>query len=159
MQGTPENMQENPHYPLGVKKEVQAFLSARVQLFLEAGISKDRLWVDPGIGFGKTLEDNLTLLSSLKSFSSIGGRLAIGTSRKKFLSQVLTPPEVDFSLREAGTLSSNLWAYTQGASVFRVHEVGAFKRALRTWQAVESSESCLYEERSDEVISKFRREL
>jgi dihydropteroate synthase len=138
MRGKPENMQSEPQYPKGVVSEVRAFLAERVRAFREAGISKDRLWVDPGIGFGKTLAHNLELLRQLKDFSSVGGRLAIGTSRKSFLACLLGDPKLAFPQREPGTLSSNLWAYSHGASVFRVHDVGAFKRALQTWSAIET---------------------
>jgi dihydropteroate synthase len=136
MRGEPENMQQDPSYPRGVVAEVRAFLAERVRAFREAGISKDRLWVDPGIGFGKTLDHNLEILRGLKDFATVGGRLVIGTSRKSFLSHLLDDKKGDIALREPGTLSSNLWAFSQGASVFRVHEVGPFVRALRTWQAV-----------------------
>lgn len=138
MRGNPENMQKDPAYPKGVVSEVRAFLAERVRAFREAGISKDRLWVDPGIGFGKTLAHNLELLRSYKEFSAIGGRLVAATSRKSFLATVLGDPTLEFPLRDAGTLATNLWAYSHGASLFRVHDVAQFKRALTTWTAVES---------------------
>lgn len=136
MRGTPDTMQQDPQYPRGVVTEVRAFLAERVRAFREVGISKDRLWVDPGIGFGKTLEHNLELLRGLKDLATVGGRLVIGTSRKSFLSHVIGETKADMAMRESGTISSNLWAYSQGASVFRVHDVGAFQRALQTWQAI-----------------------
>ncbi len=136
MRGTPENMQDAPVYPRGVVSEVRAFLAERVRAFREFGISKERLWVDPGIGFGKTLEQNLELLRSLKDFVSVGGRLAIGTSRKSFLSSIIGDTKSDIASRDAGTISSNLWAYAQGASVFRVHDVANFSKALRTWVSI-----------------------
>lgn len=137
MRGTPLNMQDDPQYPKGVVAEVRSFLAERVRAFREAGISKDRLWVDPGIGFGKTVEQNLELMRGLKDFLPIGGRVAIGTSRKSFLARLLDDPQLEFEKREAGTLATNLWAYQMGASAFRVHDVGAFRRALRTWRAME----------------------
>ncbi len=139
MRGTPETMQNEPQYPKGVVPEVRAFLAERVRAFREAGIAKDRLWVDPGIGFGKTLQHNLNLMASLKELSAVGGRLVIGTSRKSFLAGLLGDPKLPLEQREAGTLSSNLWAYQNGASVFRVHDVAAFRRALMTWTQIEGS--------------------
>lgn len=130
MQGDPRNMQLAPTYPGGVVEEVKAFLQERVALFEKAGVRRERIWVDPGIGFGKTLDHNLELLRRLKEFRDIGGRLAIGTSRKAFLGGPISD-------REPGTLASNLWAYRQGASVFRVHDVAALRRALSTWTSIE----------------------
>jgi dihydropteroate synthase len=139
MRGTPENMQQDPTYPKGVVPEVRAFLAERVRAFREAGVSKERLWVDPGIGFGKSLTHNLELLRGIKDLAAVGGRLVIGTSRKAFLAQLLGDPKTDFAAREAGTLASNLWARSHGASVFRVHDVANMKRALTTWAAMESA--------------------
>jgi dihydropteroate synthase len=136
MQGEPQNMQTNPHYPLGVVTEVKNTLVDRVKAWGEAGVDRGRIWIDPGIGFGKTLDHNLELLRNLSSFQDIGHRLVIGTSRKSFLSILLGSPDVPFELREAGSVASNLWAWAQGATVFRVHEVGAMKRALITWRAI-----------------------
>jgi dihydropteroate synthase len=137
MQGNPQTMQQAPSYPEGVVQHVRQYLTQRVRAFVEAGIPSHRLWIDPGIGFGKTLEHNLQLLRSLKQFQGIGGRVAIGTSRKSFLSKILPDEETPVEAREPGTLASNLWAYTQGVSVFRVHDVASFRRAFKTWEAIE----------------------
>lgn len=135
MQGTPETMQRAPSYPRGVVTEVRDALAARVAAFREAGVAPSRIWIDPGIGFGKTVEQNLELLRRLDELGGIGGRVAVGTSRKSFLGTVVGgAPLVD---REPGTLATGLWAYQRGASVFRVHDVAAFRRALVTWRAVE----------------------
>lgn len=140
MQGVPQNMQDSPAYPGGVVADVKKFLTQRVRAFGENGISPDRIWVDPGIGFGKNLDQNLQLLSSVKEFSGLGGRVAIGTSRKSFLGRILTgtdnSAQISIEEREAGTLASNLWAFTQGVSVFRVHDIGGMRRALKTWEAI-----------------------
>lgn len=140
MQGVPENMQDSPSYSGGVVPDIKKFLTQRVRAFGEQGISPDRIWVDPGIGFGKNLAQNLQLLASLKEFAGLGGRVAIGTSRKSFLARILTGTEstapISMEEREAGTLASNLWAFTQGVSVFRVHDIGGMRRALKTWEAI-----------------------
>jgi dihydropteroate synthase len=135
-QGTPATMQLNPHYPRGVVTEVSDFLKERVHTFLGEGVTRERIWVDPGIGFGKTLAHNLALLNRLSVFEGVGDRLVIGTSRKTFLSHVLDQSYAAISDRMAGTIASNLWAYQQGVSVFRVHEVGEFRRALITWKGI-----------------------
>ncbi len=138
MRGTPVNMQVHPLYANGVVEEVKAFLTQRVNAFSEIGVPKERIWVDPGIGFGKSCAHNLTLLRRLEELQGIGGRVVVGTSRKTFLANLLDKPNTPFEEREPGTIASNLWARNQGASVFRVHDVGSFKKALRTWESIES---------------------
>jgi len=88
MQGKPTTMQAALTYPRGVVTEVREFLEARVNAFVEAGVPRDHLWIDPGIGFGKTLDHNLTLLNQLSAFHGIAARVAIGTSRKSFLAAI-----------------------------------------------------------------------
>lgn len=138
MRGTPATMQEDPIYRDGVVSEVKKFLESRIRAFAEHGVSRDRLWVDPGFGFGKTVAHNLDLLRHVNTFSGIGERLMVGTSRKSFLAKVLHLDSTSMEMREAGTLATGLWALSKGASVFRVHDVGAMKRAIRTWESIES---------------------
>jgi dihydropteroate synthase len=134
MQGEPRTMQENPQYAQGAVWEIKKFLEKRTRAFTEDGLSRDRIWVDPGFGFGKSLNHNLDLLRHLNQFSKIGGRVLIGVSRKSFLGKVLNEDPIEAG--EAGSLASSLWAYAKGASVFRVHEVAPMKRALKTWEAI-----------------------
>lgn len=136
MRGNPRTMQADPEYPRGVVHEVRFYLADRVRAFAEAGIDSERIWIDPGIGFGKTAEHNLELLRDLDSFHGLAGRIVVGTSRKAFLSHILGEASLPRAAREPGTLASNLWAFTKGASVFRVHDVAAMKRALKTWEAI-----------------------
>ncbi len=135
--GDPKTMQMNPQYLLGVVSEVKEKLTRKVKQFQEAGISLDRLWLDPGIGFGKNLNHNLDLLRHLNTLVGVAGRVVIGTSRKSFLSALLKDGKKSIEEREEGTLATHLWAYQMGASVFRVHDVGAMKRALITWDAIQ----------------------
>lgn len=139
MRGTPVSMQVQPIYPRGVVGEVRDFLMQRVQAFQELGVPAENLWVDPGIGFGKTPAQNLELLYKLDEFKGIGGRVVVGTSRKSFLAHLLGNGMAPFEERLAGTIATNLWAATRGASVFRVHDVGECKRALKTWFAIENA--------------------
>ncbi len=135
MQGTPQSMQENLAYPDGVVITVKKFLETRTRMVCEVGVKKENIWVDPGVGFGKTPQQNLDLLRHLDHFKTIGGRLLMGTSRKSFLTKVVRGVE-SIEDRESGTLSSNLWAYAKGASVFRVHDVKQFYRGIQTWDAI-----------------------
>jgi dihydropteroate synthase len=137
MRGIPATMQNSPRYSRGVVNEVVDFLTDRVRAFTEAGIVKDRLWVDPGIGFGKTLGQNLNLLKNLEALRGIGDRILIGTSRKSFLAHLLNDPKASFEERFPGGIASNLWAVQRGADVVRVHDVAAVKHALLTWRAIE----------------------
>lgn len=131
MQGTPETMQAAPTYPRGVVTEVLEALRATI---LAAELPKEQIWVDPGIGFGKTLEHNLALLKDLRQFEALGERIVIGTSRKSFLGKILGTNDVADRLE--ATIASNLAARAEGASVFRVHDVGAMVKALKTWEAI-----------------------
>jgi len=137
MQGDPSTMQLGPEYPRGVVTEVKEFLLKQVASLTDSGISPERVWVDPGIGFGKTVTHNLELMRELAQFSELAGPLVIGTSRKSFLAHVVGDAQSSFAIRLAGTLASNLWAYDRGASVFRVHDVGELARALKTWMCIE----------------------
>jgi dihydropteroate synthase len=140
MLGTPRTMQEDPRYD-DVVDGVKAFLAGRVEHAMAAGVAEERIWVDPGIGFGKTLEHNLELLRRLGELRSLGRPICIGTSRKSFIGKI-TGREVDERL--GGTIASNVLALANGAEVFRVHDVREVREALavaevllgrRAWRA------------------------
>jgi dihydropteroate synthase len=126
MLGEPRTMQVDPRYD-DVVSEVKAFLEERVAFAVAAGIAEERIIVDPGIGFGKTVEHNLELLARLHELVAIGRPVMIGTSRKSFLGK-LTGRAVDERL--AATIASCVVAYQHGARVFRVHEVAPVADAL-----------------------------
>ena len=126
MQGTPRTMQQNPVYD-DVVDDVKAFLAARVEAAVAAGVDEQRIWLDPGIGFGKTLAHNLELLRRLPELRELGRPLVIGTSRKSFIGR-LTGREVGSRL--GGTIASNVLAAAAGADVLRVHEVAEIREAL-----------------------------
>jgi dihydropteroate synthase len=126
MLGEPRTMQEDPRYE-DVVSDVKAFLEQRLAFAVEAGVPEDHVTLDPGIGFGKTLEQNLELLRRLDEIAAIGRPVLVGTSRKSFLGK-LTGRAVDDRL--AGTIATNVLAYARGASVFRVHEVAPVRDAL-----------------------------
>jgi dihydropteroate synthase len=130
MQGEPRTMQLQPRYS-DVLDEVKAFLEERLSFAVREGVPEEHILIDPGIGFGKTLEHNLELLSRLDELLSLGRPILIGTSRKSFLSR-LSPrgKELPVGSRLAGTIASNLLAYERGASVFRVHDVRPLAEAL-----------------------------
>jgi dihydropteroate synthase len=126
MLGTPRTMQQDPRYD-DVVSEVRAFLEERLDAATAQGIAAEKIWLDPGIGFGKTLEHNLELLRRVDEFVAIGRPVVIGTSRKSFLGK-LTGRDVDQRL--PATLATNVLAFARGARVFRVHDVGAVHDAL-----------------------------
>ena len=133
MQGEPRTMQESPRYD-DVVGEVSAFLAERAHAAVEAGVDHDRLWVDPGIGFGKNLEHNLALLARLDEVvSAAGAAVMVGTSRKSFIGRLL---DLDVDERDEGTLATVVWAFERGASMVRVHDVRSAARAARLLDVV-----------------------
>jgi dihydropteroate synthase len=134
MQGEPRTMQQEPRYG-DVVAEVRAFLAERVQVALAAGIERERIVVDPGIGFGKTVAHNIELLDRLGELRVLGQPILIGTSRKSFLGALTGRHERD---RLAATIATNVIALLRGASVFRVHDVGAVHDALEVAAATVS---------------------
>lgn len=126
MRGEPRTMQADPVYE-DVVADVKAFLEERLSAAVAAGIAEERIMLDPGIGFGKTLEHNLELLRRLDELVAIGRPLVIGTSRKTFLGRI-TGREADDRL--AGTIATNVLALERGAAVFRVHDVAPVADAL-----------------------------
>jgi dihydropteroate synthase len=126
MLGDPRTMQADPRYD-DVVSEVKAFLETRMEFAIAAGVAEERILLDPGIGFGKTVAHNLSLIARLGEIVAIGRPVVIGTSRKSFIGK-LTGREVGHRL--GGTIATNVIALTQGATVFRVHDVGPVKDAL-----------------------------
>ena len=132
-QGQPQSMQIEPHYD-DVLHEVLDFLRARIAVVEAAGVARDRIVIDPGFGFGKTLEHNLTLLRNLDKFSELGIPLLAGLSRKSMLGK-MTGREVDNRL--SASLAAALAAVQRGANIVRVHDVQATCDALKIWNAVQ----------------------
>jgi dihydropteroate synthase len=126
MLGEPRTMQRDPRYD-DVVSEVKAFLEERLRFAVAEGVAEKRVWLDPGIGFGKTVEHNLELLRRLDEIVAIGRPVVIGTSRKSFLGALTGRPEDE---RVPGTVATTVLAYERGASVFRVHDVAPVADAL-----------------------------
>jgi dihydropteroate synthase len=135
MLGDPRTMQVDPRYE-DVVSDVKAFLEERMAFAVSAGVAEERIMLDPGIGFGKTVEHNLALLARLDELVALGRPVVIGTSRKSFLGR-LTGREVGDRL--AGTIATNVMAYERGATVFRVHDVAAVRDALAVAAATVSA--------------------
>jgi dihydropteroate synthase len=132
MQGTPADMQTDPHYD-DVVAEVLEFFGDRMRAAHAAGIAPDRIVLDPGFGFGKTLEHNLELLRRLDRFNTTGAAVLAGLSRKGMLGR-LTGREVDE--RVCASIAAALIAVENGARIVRVHDVAATRDALAVWTAV-----------------------
>jgi dihydropteroate synthase len=132
MVGTPRTMQDDPRYD-DVVAEVRDFLAARLEAAVAAGIAEERVWLDPGIGFGKTAEHNLELLRRLGELRELGRPLVVGTSRKSFIGQVDGSGARD---RVGGTVASSLLAAAEGADVLRIHDVAPMRQALTLAAAV-----------------------
>jgi dihydropteroate synthase len=132
MLGDPRTMQENPVYD-DVVDDIKAFLAERIEFAVSQGIDEQRIWVDPGIGFGKTVEHNLELHRRLGELAELGRPISFGSSRKSFIGK-LTGAEVD--QRVGGTIASNVIAYANGARMLRVHDVGPMRQALTVGEAI-----------------------
>jgi dihydropteroate synthase len=135
MLGEPRTMQRDPRYDGDVVDAVKAFLAERLRFVVGEGVSEDRIMLDPGIGFGKTVAQNLELIERLGELSELGRPLVIGTSRKSFLGRIAAeaaglaePPDAQHRL--GGTIATNVLALERGASVFRVHDVAQVREAL-----------------------------
>ncbi len=132
MKGTPKTMQEDPYYD-DVTAEVYSFLAGKIEEAEKAGIPAERVIVDPGIGFGKTIEHNLTLMRDQDVFLGFGRPLLMGFSRKAFIGRVLGVPAEE---RLEGTIAAAVLSVVRGAHILRVHDVGAVARAVRLAEAV-----------------------
>lgn len=132
MQGAPDRMQDDPHYD-DVRAEVYDMLAARVAACRDAGIARERIAVDPGFGFGKTVAHNVELLAGLTRFHGLGCAIAIGVSRKSFIGALTG--EGDPKNRLAGSITAALAAADRGAQIVRVHDVAETRQALDVWRA------------------------
>jgi len=133
MQGKPETMQKSPQYE-NVIDELKSFFNDRLEALEKAGVTKERLVFDPGIGFGKTLEHNLTILRRLSELEVESRPILLGVSRKSFIAQLLN--DQDMKLRDAPTIALSSYAREQGVKLFRVHDVAANEQALRMTEAI-----------------------
>jgi dihydropteroate synthase len=125
-------MQADPTYE-DVVEEVKSFLAGRLEFAVGAGIDEEKVWLDPGIGFGKTREHNFELLRRLGELRDLGRPLVIGTSRKSFIGAVDGSPAGE---RLGGTIASSVLAAAEGADVLRVHDVAEVGQAMRVAAAV-----------------------
>jgi dihydropteroate synthase len=132
MPGDPRTMQDDPRYD-DVVDDVKAFLAVRLESAVGEGIDEERIWLDPGIGFGKTLEHNLELLRRLGELRELGRPLVVGTSRKSFIGKVDGSAVED---RIGGSIASSVLAAAEGAEVLRVHDVAEMAQALTVVGAI-----------------------
>jgi dihydropteroate synthase len=135
MRGDPRTMQQDPRYD-DVVREVAEFLSARAEAATAAGVARDRIWVDPGIGFGKTVEHNLALLANLDRIATLGFPVVLGVSRKRFIATLEGRDSEAGAERVGGSLAAALEGADRGAAVLRVHDVRATVQALKVRAAI-----------------------
>lgn len=132
MRGDPRTMQDDPRYE-DVVAEVKGFLAERLEMATAAGIAAERVWLDPGIGFGKTAAHNMELLRRLGELRELGRPLVVGTSRKSFIGRVDGSAAGE---RLGGTIASSVLAAAEGADVLRVHDVAEMRQALAVAMAI-----------------------
>jgi len=134
-QGTPQTMQKNPRYN-NIIREVYAFLDRQIKEAIDAGISKSRIVVDPGIGFGKTVDHNLTLINRLSDFIPLGVPILLGPSRKSFIRKVLSDANNISNALHEGTAVAVSLAIINGARIVRVHDVASIKMVSQMTEAI-----------------------
>ena len=132
MQGNPKTMQIHPFYE-DVLKEIRLFLAEKIEIALAYGLKKESLIIDPGIGFGKRTDDNLRQLNRLDFFEELGRPILVGISRKSFIGKILNAPPQD---RLEGSIAAAVVSILRGASLLRVHDVKAVKRAALVAEAI-----------------------
>jgi dihydropteroate synthase len=135
MLGEPRTMQADPRYG-DVVAEVRDFLAERAEAAMRAGVARARIWLDPGLGFGKTVEHNLALLRAIPELKALGFPVLIGASRKSMIAR-LDPTAAQAQDRLGGSLALALWSAAHGADVVRAHDVRETAQALRVWRAVQ----------------------
>jgi len=134
MLGEPGTMQDDPRYD-DVVAEVEAFLLARALTAMAAGVAREKIWLDPGIGFGKTPVHNLALLAALPRFVALGYPILLGASRKRFIT-ALDPLAADPAARLGGSLAAHLRGAAAGVAAVRAHDVRDTVQALAVWTAI-----------------------
>ncbi len=136
MKGIPKNMQENPHYS-SLISEIITYLNARIDFVLSKGIDRKKIIIDPGIGFGKSVENNFEIINNLNQFADLGYPVMLGASRKSFIGVTLDVPE---DKRVEGSLAANIIGFQKGVSVFRVHDVDQTRKALTITKKIFNSD-------------------
>ena len=131
MQGTPKNMQKKPKYK-NVLLDIYDFFEKKIIYFRKRGILHNNIILDPGVGFGKNLKHNITLISNISLFHSLGFPILLGISRKKFIKDISSIN--DTSLRTGGTISATLYGMMQGVQIFRVHDVNEVIQSIRVFK-------------------------
>ncbi len=138
MKGTPRTMQQSPFYE-DVVKDIYDNLEDWIDRSVDKGIEPNRIIIDPGIGFGKTTEQNIQILKKLSVFKQLNRPILIGTSRKSFIGKLLDLPVTD---RVEGTIATVCWSIIQGADIVRVHDVKAVSRAVKMIDVLSRTKEC-----------------
>lgn len=138
MKGSPRTMQKNPQYP-SLIDEILKYLEEALLRSADAGISRERIIIDPGLGFGKTAEHNLEILKNLKDFKVLGRPILAGPSRKSFIGKILHSGPGE---RVFGTVAACVLAADNGAKIVRVHDVKEIRQAFRVWQTIKQVRRC-----------------
>lgn len=137
MQGEPQTMQANPEYD-DVITDIHDYFRARIEALAKAGIDVEKIAVDPGIGFGKTVDHNLSLISHIDVFHTLGTPVVLGVSRKSFIARI--DRDVPPAERIAGSVAAAIAGWDRGAQIIRVHDVAETRQALAVWRAIEAAD-------------------
>lgn len=132
MQGNPQTMQVNPHYPNGITAHLLHWFTQKIEALTHAGINPERIILDPGIGFGKTVADNLEIIHNLPEFKGLGFRILLGVSRKSFMGKILNKPSHELL---PATIAMNVMAIASQVDIIRVHDVKEHREVIDIMQA------------------------
>lgn len=135
MQGTPQNMQQNPHYPEGIVSFLIQWFEAKIEDLIQKGVKEKKIFLDPGIGFGKIVDDNLEILQNLPRLKALGFPLLIGVSRKSFMGKIVNRPASDLL---APTIAVNTLLINAGVDIIRVHDVSEHRAVLELIKRLKS---------------------
>lgn len=152
MKGNPKTMQDNPSYE-NLLAEVKSFFQERIDVAVSSGIKREKIIIDPGIGFGKKFRDNLNLIRNLRYFEELDRPLLVGLSRKSFIGKIVDQPSQD---RLEGSLSAAVLSVAHGAHLLRVHDVAATKKAILVAEAI-LNEKKPFETPNSSIIGKNQR--
>ena len=139
MKGIPKNMQDNPQYQ-SLISDIKEYLLARIDFVVSKGIDRNKIIIDPGIGFGKTVENNFEIINNLDQFVKMNFPVLLGASRKSFIGVSLNLPEND---RLEGSIAANIIGLQKGAKIFRVHDVVETNRAMVISNKIFNSSTCI----------------
>lgn len=139
MQGSPRTMQKNPAYPEGVTEHIMKWFENKITTLINLGVTENKIILDPGIGFGKTVDQNIEILQNISRFKSLGFPILLGLSRKSFMGKILSKPPSELL---SATIAVNTWAIKDNVDILRVHDVQEHRDAIDLVDRIQKAKVC-----------------